>query len=50
MLPSAYVWLKGEGGDSQSCYQDAIASAVRSHDPFQVVEGSWFDPTSVARF
>ena len=42
MVPSACAWLNGKGGGySQSCYQDAIASAVRSHDPFQVVEGSW---------
>ena len=41
MLPSACVWLKGEIGHRQSCYQDAITSAVRSPDPFQVIQGSW---------
>jgi hypothetical protein len=41
MLPSACVWLKGEIGHGQSRYQDAIASAVRSPDPFQVIQGSW---------
>lgn len=41
MLSSACVWLKGEIGHRQSCYQDAITSAVRSPDPFQVIQGSW---------
>jgi hypothetical protein len=31
----------GEIGHRQSCYQDAITSAVRSPDPFQVIQGSW---------
>jgi uncharacterized protein (DUF2252 family) len=41
MLPSACAWLNGKVGRIQSCYQDAIASAVRSHDPYQVIEGAW---------
>jgi hypothetical protein len=41
MLPSACVWLKCEIGHRQSYYQDAITSAVRSPDPFQVIQGSW---------
>jgi hypothetical protein len=41
MLPSACVWLKDEIGHRQSCYQEAITSAVRSADPFQVIQGSW---------
>ncbi len=41
MVPSAYVWLKGEMGHGQSFYEDAIKSAVRSPDPFQLIQGSW---------
>ena len=41
MLPSACVWLSGEVGRRQSNYENAIASAVRSPDPFQVILGSW---------
>jgi Uncharacterized protein conserved in bacteria (DUF2252) len=41
MLPSACVWLKGEVGHRQSNYENAIKSAVRSRDPFQVIQGSW---------
>jgi hypothetical protein len=28
-------------GHRQSFYQQAIKSAVRSHDPFQKIEGAW---------
>ena len=41
MLPSACVWLSGEVGHRQSNYENAIKSAVRSRDPFQVIQGSW---------
>jgi hypothetical protein len=41
MLPSACAWLRGEIGQSQSHYQEAIRSAVRSPDPFQLIEGEW---------
>jgi Uncharacterized protein conserved in bacteria (DUF2252) len=41
MLPSACVWLKEEIGHRQSYYEEAMKSAVRSPDPFQVIEGSW---------
>lgn len=41
MVPSACVWLNGEIEHSQSNYEDAIVSAVRSPDPFQVIQGSW---------
>ncbi len=41
MVPSACAWLNGKVGRIQSRYQDAIASAVRSHDPYQVIEGAW---------
>jgi Uncharacterized protein conserved in bacteria (DUF2252) len=41
MLPSACVWLNGEVGHRQSHYENAIKSAVRSRDPFQVIQGSW---------
>ncbi|WP_260698431.1 DUF2252 domain-containing protein [Tunturiibacter gelidoferens] len=41
VLPSACVWMTGEVGYGQSNYEDAISSAVRSPDPFQVIQGSW---------
>jgi hypothetical protein len=41
VLPSACVWVMGEVGHGQSNYEDAISSAVRPPDPFQVIQGSW---------
>jgi hypothetical protein len=41
MVPSACSWLKDEVGHGQSWYEKAITSAVRSPDPFQVIDGSW---------
>ncbi len=41
MLPSACVWVNGEIGHRQSNYENAITYAVRSPDPFQVIQGSW---------
>jgi hypothetical protein len=41
MLPSACVWLNGVVGHRQSNYENAITNAVRSPDPFQVIQGSW---------
>lgn len=40
-LPSSCVWLAGEQGKNQSLYETAIRSAIRSRDPFQVIEGPW---------
>lgn len=40
-LPSACSWLQYEVGSQQSFYERAIRSAVRSPDPFQIIEGSW---------
>jgi hypothetical protein len=40
-LPSACSWLRDDVGSQQSFYERAIRSAVRSRDPFQVIEGSW---------
>lgn len=41
MLPSACSWLEDEVGPRRSCYQQAISSAIRSPDPFQVIEDAW---------
>jgi hypothetical protein len=41
MLPSACVWVANERGKGPSLYEAAISSAIRSPDPFQVIEGSW---------
>ena len=41
MLPSACVWLDGRVRNRQSYYQKAIQFAVRSHDPFQKIVGTW---------
>ncbi len=40
-VPSACSWLKGQTGHRQSYYQEAIRAAVRSHDPYQQMQGSW---------
>jgi hypothetical protein len=44
MLPSGCMWLRGERGHSQSNYEKAIKSAVRSPHPFQMIQGSWVKP------
>lgn len=41
MVPSACTWLNDEVGKGQSWYEKAISSAVRSPDPFQLIDGSW---------
>jgi hypothetical protein len=41
MLPSSSVWLNGQTGYRRFYYEEAIESAVRSHDPFQKVVGRW---------
>ncbi len=40
-LPSACSWLQDDEGSRQSFYEQAIQSAVRSRDPFQLIDGSW---------
>ncbi len=41
MVPSGCAWRDGHTGDHNSYYEQAIASAVRARDPFQVVVGEW---------
>lgn len=41
MVPSACVWLNGKNGHRQSNYEKAIKGAIRSHDPYQMIVGSW---------
>ena len=41
VVPSSLVWLNGRVGRRQNYYQEVIASAVRSHDPFQKIVGTW---------
>jgi hypothetical protein len=41
MVPSACVWLDGRIRRGQSLYQRAIEGAIRSHDPFQSIAGTW---------
>jgi hypothetical protein len=41
MVPSACSWLNDQVGKGQSWYEKAISSAVRSPDPFQLIDGSW---------
>lgn len=41
MVPSACSWLSNQIGHRQSWYEKAISSAVRSPDPFQVIDGPW---------
>jgi hypothetical protein len=40
-IPSASVWKDGESGRGERYYERAISSAVRSHDPFQLVSENW---------
>jgi Uncharacterized protein conserved in bacteria (DUF2252) len=41
LVPSACAWLNDKVEKSQPWYEKAISSAVRSSDPFQVVDGRW---------
>ena len=41
MVPSAWIWLEGNGRRGPSYYQQTIESAVRSHDPYQKIVGRW---------
>jgi uncharacterized protein (DUF2252 family) len=41
MVPSACAWLNGTVGNGQIWYEKAISSAVRSPDPFQLIDGPW---------
>jgi hypothetical protein len=41
MVPPAGSWLHGQIDHRQSWYEEAISSAVRSSDPFQVIDGPW---------
>jgi hypothetical protein len=41
MVPSSCAWLDGHGGDRNPYYEQAIAKAVRAHDPFQKTIGRW---------
>ena len=41
MVPSACLWLEGHTGHHRSYYEEAIRSAVRSHDPYQFIVGRW---------
>jgi hypothetical protein len=40
-VPSASVWNAGETGRGERYYRRLIASAIRSHDPYQKVEKGW---------
>ena len=40
-VPSACSWLIDQVGHRQSWYEKAISSAVRSADPFQLIDGPW---------
>ena len=41
MVPSACSWLNDKVEKGQPFYETAISSAVRSPDPFQVIDGLW---------
>jgi len=41
MVPSACSWLNDKIEKGQPWYEKAISSAVRSPDPFQVIDGCW---------
>jgi hypothetical protein len=35
------LWKEGKRGHGEGYYEKAIASAVRSHDPYQTIVGNW---------
>ena len=41
MIPSACSWLNEQTGHRQSLYEKVITSAIRSPDPFQLIDGPW---------
>jgi len=41
MVPSACSWLNDKVQKGQVWYEKAISSAVRSRDPFQLIDGPW---------
>lgn len=41
MVPSACSWLNDKVEKGQPWYEKAIGSAVRSPDPFQIIDGLW---------
>jgi hypothetical protein len=41
MIPSSCAWLDNHGGNRNPYYEQAIANAVRAHDPFQKTIGRW---------
>jgi hypothetical protein len=41
MVPSACSWLNDQVEKGQPWYEKAISSAVRSPDPFQLIDGLW---------
>jgi hypothetical protein len=41
MVPSSCAWLNDKVEKGQPWYEKAISSAVRSRDPFQVIDGLW---------
>ena len=40
-VPSACSWLQDDAGSRQSFYEQTMQSAVRSRDPFQLIDGPW---------
>jgi hypothetical protein len=40
-VPSASVWEEGKHAHGETHYERVISSAVRSHDPYQKILGSW---------
>ena len=40
-VPSSCVWLSGNVDRGQTYYETAMKSAVRSHDPYQEIVGTW---------
>ena len=40
-VPSASVWKAGKRAHGERYYEKTIASAVRSHDPYQRIFGNW---------
>jgi len=41
VVPSASVWLNGQGSHGRSYYEKTMRSALRSPDPYQEIVGRW---------
>jgi uncharacterized protein (DUF2252 family) len=41
LLQSAWLWVAGAAGDKRIYYDECVQHAVRAHDPFLQMQGTW---------